>query len=604
MKSPSLAVVDGTHLCLVPTPSSTDETQDSRRESRNDTDHHDAPPLLRVAGLPMWSVRRFCGGRHAPCSGFGGRTSALVEGTVPASDDEGRSAFETVEISLADVASADRFLAASTSLANTVDGPPLSVRVRCGPDGDGVLDLCEGGTHVELNLPSSSTSSSGCGDSHVIVFGDESLAAELGRRQETDVPPSPHTTIHGAGSCLVGDFVGLGSQALFLPMVSSDLLSKATFGGDLQEQRLLLESILENSILTDGLSALIPDRVELEGDGNASTSFTLPPLMDASNQKPNAGVSSEMQVEDEMVAGSDSKEEGSPQEDPPWLKEIAKTVDYRKTQQAKDLEQRRVLNEAKRNLVQNGRMTLDASGGARRGRSANVPGQGTKNQLQIIRLRYGTRPRLASQIGAGVSVVLDLEVDLICRRTRSGDDSMPIADVHLSCFLAQKGASSAKVDTESGVCSLHPGDCVTFLAKVHLSNLSLDVNPRNFEVAIQGNWTNSRDPENSDCTDDELEGSVLGILSIPEESLLSSAQVDSKSRSGHWIQHEVDFTAPSSEDRLLFPSAVIDYRNPRTITIDTSRSGFGVVQDAKKWQDLVSGKSNSHFTVACINLIC
>ena len=574
MKSPSLAVVDGTHLCLIPDST----TPDGPRGSGNDADHDDAPPLLRLAGLPMWSVWRFCGGQHAPCSWDGGKTSTLVDGT--ATSDDNRSVFESIEISLADV---DRFLAASTSLANTDDGPPLPVRVRCGPDGDGALDLCEGGTHVELNLPSSSTSGCGAHQEHVIVFGDESLVAELGRRQETDVVPSPHTTIHGAGGCLVGDFVGLGSQALFLPMVSSDLLS--TSASDLQGQRLLLESILGNSILTDGLSALIPERVKIEGGGKAGTSFTLPALMDVSTTKQNrnAGGSSEILLDEN---GGESK--GSPQEDPPWLKEIAKTVDYRKTQLAYDLEQQQVLNEVKRKLVQNGRATLDASGGARRGRSAS---QDAKHKLRVIRLRYGTRPRLTSHIGLGVSVVLDLEVDLICRRTRSGDDSLPIADFHLSCFLVQKGASLAKVETLSGVCSLNPGDCVTFLAKVHLSNLSLDANPKNFEVAIQGNWTNVRDLESKCCTEEpSREGSILSILSIHEESLLSSAQVDSKSRSGHWIQHEVDFTAPSSEDRHVLPSAVIDYRNPRTIVIDTSRSGFGVLQDVKKWQDLVSGK--------------
>ena len=99
---------------------------------------------------------------------------------------------------------------------------------------------------------------------------------------------------------------------------------------------------------------------------------------------------------------------------------------------------------------------------------------------------------------------------------------------------------------------------------------------------------------------------MLCVLRLPIETLLLAPSISSyPPRSGHWIQHEIDFASDSDGVHHVHPvpSAIFEYRQPRTLTIDTSGE-MNSAHDARMWKDLVSNLNASFGGTSFVDLYC
>ena len=178
------------------------------------------------------------------------------------------------------------------------------------------------------------------------------------------------------------------------------------------------------------------------------------------------------------------------------------------------------------------------------------------------------------------------------------------------------------IRTMSGVVpTLRSGDCITLLASARLDDMRMDMaanGDETLDLSIQALWIdgspepqngqndNSRDP----ATDEpSRRGTVLCILRLPIESLLLAPPMTSHAPappSRHWIQHEIDFTGDDdggSLDRYpTTPDVIVEYRQPRTLTIDTTSSETS--SNPQMWRELVSNMNSVVGGDAFVDLYC
>ena len=170
------------------------------------------------------------------------------------------------------------------------------------------------------------------------------------------------------------------------------------------------------------------------------------------------------------------------------------------------------------------------------------------------------------------------------------------------------------------------------LVSVRLSDMKMAMKQESnstVDISIQGLWIDPDDlsttpqHEISEHTADnndkrtQRHGAVLCILRLPIDTLLLGPPISSSSlqSGGHWIQHEIDFTSNSDEGNNNYnnihhqtssypmPSAIFDYRQPRTLTIDTS-SEMNSTHDANMWKNLVTTLNASIGGTSFIDLYC
>mmetsp|Transcript_12476 Transcript_12476/g.27096 ORF Transcript_12476/g.27096 Transcript_12476/m.27096 type:complete len:332 (+) Transcript_12476:554-1549(+) len=232
-----------------------------------------------------------------------------------------------------------------------------------------------------------------------------------------------------------------------------------------------------------------------------------------------------------------------------------------------------------------------------------------------------------------MSVVLDLELDVMMH-SFDGDEepsankdgslsSNVLHDFHLSCSLANNNQSPSygsstttpkSIRTVSGVVpTLQSGDCITILACAHLNDLKMNMQGRSdtstLDISIQALWVDaSSEAQNGSwnpVNKPTRRGSVLCILRLPVETLLLAPPMSPAPRSGHWIQNEIDFTSDSDDDihRYPVPSAIFEYRQPRTLTVDTSGE-VNSAQDSRMWKELVSNLNGCIGGNSFIDLYC
>ncbi len=448
----------------------------------------------------------------------------------------------------------------------------------------------------------------------------------------------------------------------------------------------LLQVILEHSIVTDGVTILNPvlsslsqsqvssnylAMTKIQGGnslsttttGSSSSSFTIPPLLitlederddqmgdefqevhrhrqlsrvrrkkkisikavplengDASNNERTtfaamSKTTTRKEIPVETYNSLLTEDEESPPA--PWLDAIAQTVEHRLVAELSEVERMESSAQLYLDLVDRGRATVHSA--------LRDATSGDNYDPEVLRLRYGIRPRAASIESScdGISVVLDLEVDLIMRPSMSNTlsstskedessySSSSLHDLHLSCTLANMASSLTDtpktIRTVSGVVpTLQPGDCVTILASALIADLRLNIMHEEsryqssmLDICIQGLWT-KEDYSISNAVS-ARHAAVLCILRLPVETLfLVPPRISPLPRSNHWIQYEIDFisntksrnrtcssssqSCPNIHPFPILPTAIFEYRSPRTLTIDTSFS----IQDASIWKDLVS----------------
>lgn len=185
-------------------------------------------------------------------------------------------------------------------------------------------------------------------------------------------------------------------------------------------------------------------------------------------------------------------------------------------------------------------------------------------------------------------------------------------DFHISCSLTcnhnQTTTTPENIRTSSGVVpTLISGDCITMLASACLEDIKISMNDDDnstLDVSIQGLWVDDV-PSSSINDPSTRRGAVLCILRLPIDSLFLAPPMSSSSQQrsgGQWIQHEIDFTS-NSQHCYPDPSVIVDYRQPRTLTIDTSNEMNST--NAKMWKDLITnlnasiGSGGSYIDLYC-----
>jgi len=616
-ESANVVIVDGKYLCLLPNLERNNQSTGAKKKRQRESQSRQSEAEFRhiavdVAAVPLSSAWKICAQRYISCHGKSESSTINIQ----ADGGEENPLFDTIRLNISDLRCAEYRFVQSISLINGLN-TWLPMHIGCDTEGDGILTLVEeGDMHVDVSLTGSPLQGDNKTDAGNILLGDESLKAALDGDKRFVINQQQNGSffrVCGAGSCLVADFLGVSGyeQALLIPRVESDLFLNLNHGeappkGTFEQQTTLLQTILRHSIITDGQGLLTNHlAIERDDDGNLMT-FTMPVLdkemaSEHTSQKklphkvqaqtPGQQDLEELSTNEEgqmslIVKKEDAQNEqamADRQEDPKWLKAIAETVEYRLSKEAEEIEQLERSARAFDELVIQGRKTLHTA-------SRRMP-SGTNNTSidpEIIRLRYGTRPRSTSGTCVGISVTLDLEVDVLLRKTRHdepSDAAHALQDFHLSCSYAQCDDSSRMICTQSGVAPrLQSGDCVTILASVKLTELTIGLQNKSIiEIAVQGLWIDPMNSNESTLPSNNLarQAAVLCILRMPEETLFLSPSVSFIPSSNHWIHHETDFTSRTNDSHII-PSVIFEHRHPRTIIIDSS-----FAQDSNMWEELI-----------------
>eukprot|EP00986_Skeletonema_menzelii_P020257 scaffold30651_cov154-Skeletonema_menzelii.AAC.10 len=610
-----LAIVDGTYLCLLPS-APTNTGAAVVNDDEGDVLHY-------VPALPCIEVWKHCGRRTVNVH------EMTTQMHADDNDDEENAPHDnvlsnnmrTIPIRLSDISRSDfRFVHPVNLLTNPniTHGVSSSVVQISSCSENNIMSeeriawSNDNINHLEICLPSMSCDDEGEHDFQCFedggfdVYGDTSCI-DPSHKIHNSKQSSSSFQVHGGGSCLISDFTGIGGyeQALILPQVESCLMEDPSLNNRndesvLTQRQLMLQAILANSILTDGSSAFLSRNTDIQvaADPMETTIFKLTPLdrevlsqccsqESAVRSQPknkdfdNNLHSEETKVNDNLTTGvTDSTSILS--KNPEWLDAIEQTIESRLAKQVAKAKQLERTSQVRSDLIQKGLETIHK---AARLHSTTDGSLDISYEPQILRLRYGTRPRTYSDTQNGLSAVIDLETDIYLP---SKHEPETIHDFHLSCTLVS--TFDHKVDnirTQSGVVpEFQNGNCVTILASISLSDLDVSIQSNSgsastLDFNIQGLWLDKLQ---------NRQGSVLCILRLPMSGILFSP-ISSTTRAGHCIQHEIDFTsADESDASALAPSAVFDYRHPRTINIDVSGS-IGL-QDGRIWKDLVSRLNN------------
>lgn len=605
-----VAIVDGTHLCLLP-PHGDDA--DYAQHLGNDDDH----ATMTVPAVPLSLVYKLVGGEYISRSNledFVIEGGGCVDDNIQASD--ASSFIETICLRASDVVNSDfRFMHPVCLMAGSSTFP---IHIVCDENGDASITWVAQSLYVCLpSLDGLSSDANGFdpGDD-CTVYGDDCGVileeyAHNNLMNSVSKPKQLHFEIHNGGSCLVADFLGVAGydQAMVLPQVDSSLLTSlqrdAANSDQLIQQKQLLQTIITNSFIADGTGVLLSKSMMqyvLKTKVGKAFGLTLP-VMETAQPLDTASVNEKLQQttainnEHSPAKNLPNKQSSAMQVDeqdaitPAWLEAIEQTVEHRLAKEVAESSQLEKTIQVCSALLSRGKCTLHKA------TRLTINTEDNRVEPEIIRLRYGTRPR-TSMDTIGVSVVLDLELDVCLPKYTSYDadgkeqQSIVLHDFHVSCSLVQKDQSSpatiTKVRTVSGVVpTFHSGDCITILSSVYLSNVEINLHNNNptVEISIQGLWVDGLLNKSywNPVEKKDRKGGVLCVTRLPEEIfLLSPTPTSLASQSGRWIQHEIDFVSGPSND--LVPSVIFECRRPRTLSVDTSSCG---ANDANTWRDLV-----------------
>ena len=606
-----LAIVDGAYLSFLP-PALTNNTGAANSDEQDDDD-----VLHYVPALPCTEVWKHCAPQTVNVNEM--TTSMHVDGGANLeSDDASSDDVQTIPIRRSDISNLDFRFIHPINLLTENNGSSSVVQVSSYNDNcimaeERMTWSDNNKTCLNIRLPSMVCDDEEehdfeCfEDDNCDVYGDTScidLPQQHGE-SSSNKQSSSSFQVQGAGSCLIADFTGVGGyeQALILPQIESLILKDAS--SSTIELKQMLTSILANSILTDGATAFLPTSTEV--NVLDTTIFKLLPLnkevLSQCRQK-QCGTTLQskdsdvnMKPHDEemkKVRDGETNKSDVPPKEPAWLDAIEQTIESRLAKQIAKTKQLERTAQVQSALIKKGRETVHK---ASRMNSTGDPVD-VSNDPQILRLRYGVRPRTSCETQQGISAVIDLELDMYLRSRNKAEE---LRDFHVSCTLAsctEQNQTPAvdNIRTQSGIVPiLQNENCVTILASVSLNELNLVLQTKSnsaLDLSIQGLWTDKTQ---------KRQGSVLCILQLPVKSILFSPPTSSTFRAGHCLQHEIDFTSKEKGDTsIVVPSALFDYRHPRTISIDISES-IGI-QDGKVWQDLVSRLNSLITTSSFIDL--
>jgi len=645
---------------------SSEKNQHQQTHVAIDDMHHINEESINIPAVPLSSICNvYNGGEYISFCSSGDYTARDIQiNSKPQVSKSTSSAdknnlhklpIETIQIQTSNISNAKYRFIHSTSIINNDSTNNLPLRIVASDDLDeGIVSV--NNNQVKVCLPSFTSS-----DEHIVStqymdeddckvyggghynianddMGNDDIMMRSGNKSRQSIE------VQGAGSCLVADFLGVVGyeQALVLPRINADLLTELNRSNDdetIQQEKELLQMILRHSFLTDGTGILLPksyanstNLTSIKADNdNIIVSLIMSPLErleeDAmtNEESPDNGGSELLTQEGEDQHSSNTIEDTQPtdtshntsQEDPEWLKLIQQTVEHRLSKQEEESNQIKRSAQARIDLVNQGRRTLHA---ANRPINHSTEEDGWSNDPEVFRLRYGIRPRTSSSQHGGISVVLDLELDILMpsgaedTANSSSSATNTLHDFHISCSLTSSNkikqstttTTPENIRTSSGVApTLISGDCITMLASACLEDIKISMNDDDnstLDISIQGLWVDDASSSSNNNHPSTRRGAVLCILRLPIDSLFLAPPMSSSSQQrsgGQWIQNEIDFTS-DNQHHYPEPNVIVDYRQPRTLTIDTSKMNS---TNAKMWKDLVTNL-NASIGSSYIDLYC
>lgn len=197
--------------------------------------------------------------------------------------------------------------------------------------------------------------------------------------------------------------------------------------------------------------------------------------------------------------------------------------------------------------------------------------------LEMVRSRYLVESsHIPNENGLGVQIHLEVDVYYKLTKPSTSNDLHQILDVQLSAVPdGEMNGDTLKIHTSSClVPTWNQGDCFRLSALLHITEMEVP-DGKHFCFHLS---TFFRHPDtNTEINDLErttkMTGCLLGSISIPVEDLLLF-------RNDGSFKH----IQSSTMDLPIYPIAHFDYREPKTILVDTSTaySSFS----GREWQDL------------------
>lgn len=511
------------------------------------------------------------------------------------------------------------------------------VRTRSGKHGNGYGNGNADGT-------GSSSSSRGNGSSVVISLKRPRTSTASANGEDGN---SSLLRVKDTAGSLAADFLGVGGLDQVLLIPSSTMASTSGSIGDNIDQpgdkdtaRQALAGWVAGCALTDGTSVILPRSLDQEGDAkkmlrtsssDGTRTLRLPSIGESSKHWLALAkvickdIMASMDIEAPELNKTSTKTFGEPsggsQEtdgavtQQPWRAKLTKALHSRLEAEERATKRRRLDQEVRRELVRRSRRALEglnaSSGDGSTGSLSSSASSGCKPAM--VRLRYGTMPLQnhgETSGGSSLGICLNLCVDVACiGGSNSTGANKKATDglegLHLSFSPASSQDSvSVKVKSLSGIVPrLEIGDCVSIMASVDITGLNgiyasrknKDKNDNDkdggFELVVIALWSNT-----CDSTVGEKRGSILGTLKLSYEAMLlpSSTQV---SFTGNFT-HEVDWSlqrkgGANSTFKTLRPTAVFEYRDPRVITIDVTKSNSFVDAARGSLRDMVESLNSS-----------
>ena len=494
------------------------------------------------------------------------------------------------------------------------------------------------------NGTGTSSSSRGNNSSVVVSFKRPRAASANGDEGNSNLLRVKDT----AGS-LAADFLGVGGldQILLIPSASVSIGDNTDQLGDKDTARKALAGLVGGCALTDGISVVLPRSLDQEGDAIAkkvlrtsssdgARTLRLPSIDNPSKhwlalaKVMGKGNSTDMDIDAPDLNKTSTKTFDEPSGDSqetngavleasqqPWRAKLTKALHSRLEAEERATKRRRLDQEVRRELVRRSRRALEglnaSSGDGSAGAGSTSSSASAGSKPAMVRLRYGTMPlqnhgetNLGSSLGIGLNVCVDVACIGGSNRTGANKEATGgLEGLHLSFSPASSHDSvSAKVKSLSGIVPrLEIGDCVSIMASVDITRLngiyasrkSKDKNGNDedggFELVLGALWSNT-----SNSTVGEKRGSILGTLKLSYEAMLLPSSTQG-SYTGSFT-HEVDWSSQrkggaDSTFKTLRPTAVFEYRDPRVITIDVTKSNNFVDAARGSLRDMVGSLNSS-----------
>lgn len=369
-------------------------------------------------------------------------------------------------------------------------------------------------------------------------------------------------------------------QVLFLPQWDHNCDFSSTANDDPME---LLQLYLEHCIMIDGSHILYcQDNVKIERKHDGKKDTVLIELGKVT-KIPNSARQKRMRMtmnhneepthETKEVSTMDSKTIMS---EKPWQKTLRKGLEHRLQSAIRHKQEKQDMHIIQHKLLEKSQevlMKLSQMNCNRKDYDPSIP------LFDIVRSRYILESsHVPNSNSLGVQIHLEIDVYFKLTKPSQSHDLHQVLDVQLSAVpdCEWNNDSSNIYTTSCLVPTWNQGDCFRLSALVHISNMKVP-HEKHFCFHLNAFF---RYPD-VDIPMDDLEkapkmtGCLLGTVLVPVEDLLTT-QRDGSFKTIH----------SSIEDTPTYPTAYFDYREPKTIVLDVSKSYSA--SSGREWHDLCS----------------